>query len=95
MMVTVKTQDAVGMILCHDVTRIIKDKEKGPLFRKGHVIKEEDIPLLLDIGKENLYVWENKPGLLHEDEGAEELRKLLQGNGMHHTQPKEGKRYRL
>ena len=42
-----KTQDAVGQVLCHDITQIIKDEKKGVLFKKGHVVKEEDIPLLL------------------------------------------------
>ena len=40
------TKDAVGSVLCHDITQIIKDEKKGVLFKKGHVIREEDIPLL-------------------------------------------------
>ena len=56
----IRTEDAVGHILCHDITQIIKDEKKGVLFKKGHVVKEEDIPLLLSVGKEHLFVWEKK-----------------------------------
>lgn len=55
-------------ILCHDITQIIKDVKKGVLFKKGHIVREEDIPLLLSVGKEHLYVWEKKEGILHENE---------------------------
>ena len=60
----IRTEDAVGHILCHDITQIIKDEKKGVLFKKGHVVKEEDIPLLLSVGKEHLFVWEKKSGIL-------------------------------
>ncbi len=56
----IRTEDAVGYILCHDITQIIKDEKKGVLFKKGHVVKEDDIPLLLSVGKEHLFVWEKK-----------------------------------
>ena len=56
----IRTEDAVGHILCHDITQIIKDEKKGVLFKKGHVVKEDDIPLLLSVGKEHLFVWEKK-----------------------------------
>ena len=53
-----KTEEAVGQILCHDITQIIPGVVKDAVFRKGHVIKEEDIPVLLSVGKEHIYVWE-------------------------------------
>ena len=56
----IRTEDAAGQILCHDITQIIKDEKKGVLFSKGHIVKEEDIPLLLSVGKEHLFVWEKK-----------------------------------
>ena len=62
----IRTEDAVGHILCHDITQIIKDEKKGVLFKKGHVVREQDIPLLLSAGKEHLFVWEKKEGILHE-----------------------------
>lgn len=54
----IKTEDAVGHVLCHDLTQIIKDVIKDARFRKGHIVTEEDIPVLLSMGKEHLYIWE-------------------------------------
>ena len=53
----IRTVDAAGQVLCHDITQIIPGEYKDARFRKGHVIQPEDIPVLLSIGKENLYVW--------------------------------------
>ena len=50
----IKTEDAVGHVLCHDITQIIKGVTKDAVFRKGHVVKEEDIPVLLSVGKQQL-----------------------------------------
>ena len=36
----IKTEDAVGHVLCHDITQIIKGVTKDAVFRKGHVVKE-------------------------------------------------------
>ena len=69
----IKTEDAVGHVLCHDLTQIIKDQYKDARFRKGHVVTQEDIPVLLSMGKEHLYVWEMTPGMLHENDAAERL----------------------
>ena len=89
----IRTEDAVGHILCHDITQIIKDVKKGVLFKKGHIIKEEDIPLLLSVGKEHLYVWEKKEGILHENEAAQILYDICAGkqDTIHGSEVKEGK----
>lgn len=87
----VKTTQAVGHVLCHDMTQIIPGVTKDARFRKGHVVTEEDIPVLLSMGKENLYVWEKTAGMLHEDEGAERLRAICQNAHMTASAPKEGK----
>ena len=87
----IRTQDAVGHILCHDITQIIKDQKKGVLFKKGHIVREEDIPALLSVGKEHLFVWEKKEGILHENEAAEILYKISAGEHMHGSDIKEGK----
>ena len=87
----IKTQDAVGHVICHDITRIIKDQEKGVAFKKGHVVREEDIPVLLAIGKEHLYVWEKDESLLHEDEAAQILAAACKNENMSLSEPKEGK----
>ena len=87
----IRTEDAVGHVLCHDMTQIIPGVIKDARFRKGHVVTEEDIPVLLSIGKEHLYVWEKKEGMLHEDEAALYLRDLCISEHMHDTPVKEGK----
>ena len=87
----IRTEDAVGCVLCHDMTRIVRGVTKGPAFRKGHIVREEDIPLLLSMGKENLYVWEPEPGMLHENDAAERLYALCAGPHMEPSEVKEGK----
>ncbi|MCD8301298.1 MAG: molybdopterin-binding protein [Clostridiales bacterium] len=87
----IKTTEAVGHVLCHDITRIIKDEVKDTPFRKGHIVTEEDIPALLNLGKEHLYVWEKDDTMLHEDEAAEILRDICQNEYMTASAPREGK----
>ena len=87
----IKVEDAVGTILSHDVTQIIPGEFKGRLFKKGHIIKEEDIEKLLSIGKEHVYVWEKEEGMLHENEAAERLKDLVCGEGLSFGEIKEGK----
>lgn len=87
----IKTEDAVGHVLCHDITQIIKGVTKDAVFRKGHIVTEEDIQVLLSVGKENLYVWEKEEGMLHENDAAEILRQICQGEHMHPSDVKEGK----
>ncbi len=87
----IKTEDAVGSVLCHDITQIIPGVTKDAVFRKGHVVREEDIPVLLSVGKENLYVWEKQEGMLHENDAADILRQVCQGKFMKASDVKEGK----
>ena len=87
----VRTEDAVGQILCHDITQIIPGKVKDAVFRKGHVITEEDVPVLLSVGKENIYIWENNENMLHENDAAQILYELCVGDNMHPSPVKEGK----
>ena len=87
----IRTEDAVGHVLCHDMTQIIKDTYKGPRFRKGHVVQPEDIPVLLSMGKEHLYVWEMEPGMVHENDAAERLCALCLNEHMERSQASEGK----
>lgn len=87
----IRTEDAVGQVLCHDITQIIPGVVKDAVFRKGHIVTKEDIPVLLSVGKEHLYVWEKKEGILHEDEAAAILRDLCINDNMTASEPKEGK----
>ena len=87
----IPTQDAVGHMLCHDMTQIIPGQYKGARFRKGHVVQPEDVPVLLSMGKEHLYVWELTPGMVHENDAAERLCALCRNDHMERTEAKEGK----
>ncbi len=85
-------EEAVGHVLCHDMTQIIPGKFKGARFRKGHVVREEDVPVLLSMGKRSVYVWELEEGMLHENDAALRLCALAEGPGCTHSPDiKEGK----
>ena len=88
----IRVEEAVGTILSHDVTQIIPGEFKGRLFKKGHIIKEEDIEKLLSIGKEHVYVWEPTEGQLHENDAAIRVKDLVLGQGCYISEEiKEGK----
>lgn len=87
----IKTEDAVGHVLCHDITQIIRGVTKDAVFRKGHIVTAEDIPVLLSVGKEHLYVWEKDDTMWHENEAAEILYEICAGEHMHPSDIKEGK----
>ncbi|SDH36832.1 molybdopterin-binding protein [Desulfosporosinus hippei] len=87
----IKVKDSVGTILIHDMTQIIPGVSKGPRFRKGHMVRDEDISVLLSMGKEHIYVWDQTPGLIHENEAAERLAQAVAGSGLVLDEPKEGK----
>ena len=87
----VKTTEAVGQVLCHDITQIIPGVKKDAVFRKGHIITEKDIPVLLSVGKDMIYIWENDETILHENDAAEILYRMTAGENMHPSEVKEGK----
>lgn len=87
----IKTENAVGQMLCHDITQIIPGVKKGPAFRKGHIVKEEDVPVLLSLGKDNIYIWEIDENTIHENDAAEILYNLCKNTNIHHGEIKEGK----
>lgn len=90
-MKSVPVQQAVGMVLCHDITEIIPGERKGRAFRKGHVVCQEDVPRLLNLGKEHLYIWEINEFNCHEDTAAIRIAEAISGQGIHLTEPSEGK----
>ncbi|MBR6472491.1 MAG: molybdopterin-binding protein [Firmicutes bacterium] len=87
----VRTEDAAGQVLCHDITQIIKGVTKDAVFRKGHIITEDDIPVLLSVGKDNIYIWENDETMMHENDAAEILCAICKGENMSRGEVKEGK----
>lgn len=90
-MKSVPVEEALGMVLCHDLTKIIPGEFKGVAFKKGHIITEEDIPKMLDMGKKNIYVWEMQEGILHENEAGERMAKVAAGKEIVFSEPAEGK----
>lgn len=87
----IRTEEAEGHVLCHDITQIIKGVTKDARFRKGHIVTKEDIPILLSLGKDNLYVWEKDESMYHENEAAEILKEVCINKNMSASSVKEGK----
>jgi len=90
-MKVVPVEEALGLVLCHDLTKIVPGEFHGVAFKKGHIISKEDIPKMLDIGKKNIYVWEMNEGILHENEAGERIARVAAGEGIVFTEPCEGK----
>ena len=86
----IEVKKAVGMTLCHDITAM-RDGFKGAAFKRGHVITEEDIPKLLDIGKKTVFIWEENAGEIHEDDCALRMSAMAQVDGAHYEGVSEGK----
>lgn len=86
----INVENAVGMELCHDITAMY-DGFKGAAFRRGHIIREEDIPKLLDYGKRTVFVWEENAGEIHEEDAARRMAAMAPVKGAHYTEPSEGK----
>ncbi len=87
----VRVEDAVGMVLGHDLTKVVPGSYKGPAFRKGHIVREEDIPHLKDIGKEHIYLFELGEKKLHEDDAALAIARAAAGARIECAPPSEGR----
>ncbi len=87
----VRVEDAVGMVLAHDLTKIVAHEFKGTIFHKGHIISGADIPELLKIGKERIYVLKLELGEVHEDDAALRMAEVLKHESLMFTDPHEGK----
>lgn len=86
----INVEDAAGMELCHDITAMY-DGFKGAAFKRGHIVQEEDIPKLLDLGKRKIFVWEEHAGEIHEEDAAHRMAAMAQVEGAHYTAVSEGK----
>jgi molybdopterin biosynthesis enzyme len=91
MLKVIATEQAVGLALAHDITEIVPGKLKGPAFRRGHVIRPQDVDKLLDLGKAHIYVMELEQGELHEEDAARRLAKAAAGANIAVTEPVEGR----
>ncbi|MEK6673139.1 MAG: molybdopterin-binding protein [Nitrospirota bacterium] len=89
---TIPVSEAIGMVLAHDITEIIQGEAKGRAFRKGHIVKDEDVNHFRRLGKENLFVLSLNDDEVHEDDAAYALATALMGSGLAmEGEPKEGK----
>jgi hypothetical protein len=91
MLKVIPVEEAVGLPLAHDITEIVPGKHKGPAFRRGHIVRQEDISKLLDVGKRNLYVMELEKDELHEEDAARRLARAAAGPNLNLTDPSEGR----
>ena len=91
MLKVVPVEEAVGLPLAHDITEIVPGKRKGPLFRRGHIVRPEDVSKLLDVGKAHLYIMDLEKGELHEEDAARRLAKAAAGPNIRLTDPVEGR----
>ena len=91
MLKVVPVEEAVGLPLAHDITEIVPGKRKGPLFRRGHIVRPEDVSKLLDVGKAHLYIMDLEKGELHEEDAARRLAKAAAGPDIRLTDPVEGR----
>jgi len=91
MLKVIPVEEAVGLPLAHDITEIVPGKHKGPAFRRGHLIRQEDVAKLLDVGKANIYVMELENDELHEEDAALRLAKAAVGDNLELTDPSEGR----
>jgi molybdenum cofactor synthesis domain-containing protein len=91
MLKVIPVEEAVGLPLAHDITEIVPGKHKGPAFRRGHVIRPEDVSKLLDVGKAHIYVMELERDELHEEDAAKRLAKAAAGPNIRFSVPVEGK----
>lgn len=91
MLKVIPVEEAVGMTLAHDITEIVPGKHKGPAFRRGHIVRPEDVSKLLDVGKAHLYIMELEEGELHEEDAARRLARAAAGPNIRLTDPVEGR----
>ncbi len=88
----VNIEDALGMALSHDMTQIdVKSGYKGARFKRGHIVKPEDLPMLRSMGKNSISVLYLEEGDVHEDDAALRLAHRLAGEGLRMEGPEEGK----
>ncbi len=87
----VRVEDAIGMVVAHDLTKIVPGEFKGARFKKGHIIEVKDIEELKSMGKNHVYIMELKEDTLHEDEAAVEIGEAIKGENTYFNPPSEGK----
>ena len=87
----IEVEKAIGTVLAHDITRILPGRSKGVAFKKGHVVRAEDVPELLKLGKRHLFALNLSAARIHEDEAALRIAAAVCGPGLTWSAPSEGK----
>lgn len=87
----VPVEEAVGLTLGYDITKIVPGREKYRAFRRGQVIHPEDISKLKDMGKEHIYIWDPDDNMIHEDDAALRLAQCAAGVGLYWGEPNQGR----
>lgn len=87
----IKVEEAVGMVLGHDMTKVVPGEFKGVAFPRGHVIRQEDISELLSMGKEHIYIMEPGENMVHEEDAALRIARAAVGDAFELTKPHEGR----
>ncbi len=92
MLKKIELKDAVGTKLAHDITEVRPGAFKGPAFRRGHTVCNDDLCHLQKLGKNHLYLLDPAEDEIHEDEAAAILARALAGEGiLWEDEPREGK----
>ena len=91
MLKKIKLEEAIGKVIGHDVTRVVPGEYKGAAFRRGHIITKEDVPMLLSMGKEHIYIIEEEEGEVHEEEAALRIARAVAADDMELTKPNQGR----
>lgn len=87
----IAVEEAVGMVLGHDLTQIVPGAFKGARFKKGHIIREEDVLVLKNMGKNHIFILELPEGMVHENDAAIRIAQATVGAGIAWSDPSEGK----
>ncbi len=90
-MIKLSIEKAIGKPLAHDITRIVPGESKGPAFKKGYILTENDLSILRDMGKSNVYVFDPDRGYIHEDDAAKALAEAFQRKWFTLEGPSEGR----
>ena len=90
-MKSIPVEQAVGCALCQDMTKIIPGVSKGPRFRRGYVLKAEDVEVLKDMGKEHIYIYEEEDAMIHEEDAARLFAEASRKENLSYGAPSEGK----
>jgi molybdenum cofactor synthesis domain-containing protein len=86
----VRAEDAVGLRLAHDVVQY-GPKLKAVLFKRGHVVRTEDVEELKNAGNYHVHVEDEVPEGIHEDDAATRLMRAAAGSNVFHTKPNKGR----